>query len=102
VAETLRDGRYRAYLDFVETAEKKRRWNIFDDIPWGAIDPEIVSEESARSIEIFCSEELYAPDYSAKGLQLVRPGFGMTWFQMSWAQEGIGLSRVSDAVGSAN
>ena len=87
VAETLRDGVYRAYLDFVETAEKKRRWNIFDDIPWGAIDPEIVSEENARAIEIFCSEELYVPDYSAKGLALVRPGFGLTWFQMSWAQE---------------
>ncbi|MGH8335537.1 MAG: acyl-ACP desaturase, partial [Gammaproteobacteria bacterium] len=61
MAETLRDGVYRTYLDFAETAEKKRRWNIFDDIPWGALDPAMVSEESARSIDIFCSEELYVP-----------------------------------------
>jgi acyl-[acyl-carrier-protein] desaturase len=87
VAETIRDGVYRAYLDFVETAEKKRRWNIFDDVPWDALDPAKIAEHSAQSIEIFCSEELYVPDYSAKGLELVRPSFGMTWFQISWANE---------------
>jgi acyl-[acyl-carrier-protein] desaturase len=87
VAETLRDGIYREYLEFLETAEKKRRWNIFDDIPWASLDPARAPECSARSIEIFCSEELYVPDYSAKGLELVRPGFGMMWFQIAWAQE---------------
>ena len=29
---------YRTYLDFLETAENKRRWNIFNDIPWDKLD----------------------------------------------------------------
>ena len=34
----LRDKIYRAYLEFFEVAERKRRWNMFDDIPWDALD----------------------------------------------------------------
>jgi acyl-[acyl-carrier-protein] desaturase len=83
----MRDGIYREYLDFLETAEKKRRWNIFDDVPWDLLDSAKILERNAQSIEIFCSEELYVPDYSAKGLELVRPSFGMAWFQICWAAE---------------
>jgi acyl-[acyl-carrier-protein] desaturase len=32
-------------------------------------------------------EELYVPDYSAKGLEFVRSRFGMAWFRTSWALE---------------
>jgi len=41
----------------------------------------------ARRIEIFCSEELYFPDYSSRGLDLVRSKFGMASFQTCWAFE---------------
>ncbi len=83
----MKDSTYRIYLDYLETAEKKRRWSIFDDIPWdrlGAVKP---AETTAQCVEIFCSEELYVPDYSSKGLEMVRSMFGMAWFQSCWAFE---------------
>src|SRR5207244_5625286 len=61
----LREKMYRAYLEFFEVAETKRRWNIFNDVPWEALDSSIGSEQKAARIEVFCAEELYLPDYSA-------------------------------------
>jgi len=84
---SMRDSTYRIYLDFLETAEKKRRWSIFDDVPWDNLDISKATDTTAQSIELFCSEELYVPDYSAKGLEMVRSMFGMAWFQTSWAFE---------------
>jgi acyl-[acyl-carrier-protein] desaturase len=78
---------YREYLDYLETAEKKRRWNIFDDIPWASLDPAKALERNAQCIEVVCAEELYVPDYSAQGLGLLRESFGMAWFQTCWAAE---------------
>jgi acyl-[acyl-carrier-protein] desaturase len=84
---TMRDRVYRTYLDFLETAEKKRRWSIFDDIPWDRLEASKTAEINAQCIEIFCAEELYVPDYSSEGLELVRSKFGMAWFQTCWAFE---------------
>jgi acyl-[acyl-carrier-protein] desaturase len=84
---SIRESTYRIYLDFLETAEKKRRWNIFDDIPWDKLGASKASETTAQCIEIFCSEELYVPDYSSKGLEMLRAKFGMAWFQVCWAFE---------------
>lgn len=84
---TIRDQVYRTYLDFLETAEKKRRWSIFDDVPWDRLDGAKSTEGSAQCVEIFCAEELYVPDYSSKGLELVRSRFGIAWFQTCWAFE---------------
>lgn len=78
---------YRLYLDFLEIAETKRRWNIFNDIPWDKLDAGHASEANAQSVELFCSEEMYVPDYSANGLQMVRSIFGSAWFQTCWAFE---------------
>lgn len=83
----IRDKVYRTYLDFLETAENKRRWSIFDDIPWDRLDVSKITESTAQCVEIFCSEELYVPDYSSKGLEMVRSMFGMAWFQTCWAFE---------------
>ncbi len=74
---SMRDSVYRLYLDFLETAEKKRCWSIVDDIPWIELDVSKATETHAQRVEIFCSEELYVPDYSAKGLELVRSMFSM-------------------------
>jgi acyl-[acyl-carrier-protein] desaturase len=87
VTLTIRDRTYRAYLDFLETAERKRRWSIFDDVPWDALEPAKMSEIGAQCAEIFCAEELYVPDYSSEGLELVRSRFGLAWFQTRWAFE---------------
>jgi acyl-[acyl-carrier-protein] desaturase len=78
---------YAAYREFFEVAERKRRWSIFDDIPWDKLDSAKNSARKATRIETFCAEELYAPDYGSNGLSLTRPAFGMAWFQMCWTAE---------------
>ena len=84
---TIRERMYRTYLDFFEAGERKRRWSVFDDIPWDKLDPSRNSERKALCIETFCAEECYLPDYSANGLQLVRSTFGAAWFQACWTYE---------------
>ncbi|MGO9056735.1 MAG: acyl-ACP desaturase [Candidatus Binataceae bacterium] len=83
----MRDQVYRVYLDFLETAENKRHWNIFNDVPWDKLDCGKATEVVGQSVEIFCTEELYVPDYSSRGLDMSRSMFGMAWFQTSWAFE---------------
>ena len=78
---------YRAYLEFFEIAETKRRWNIFNDVPWEALDSSPGSEQKTACIEVFCAEELYLPDYSAGGVELSRSMFGAAWFQACWSYE---------------
>lgn len=86
--ESMRDSTYRVYLDFLETAEKKRSWNIFDDVPWEELDVfKATDSTTAQCVEIFCSEELYVPDYSSKGLEMLHSRFGLAWFQTRWAFE---------------
>ncbi|HLH77940.1 MAG TPA: acyl-ACP desaturase [Candidatus Binataceae bacterium] len=82
-----RDEVYRIYLDFLEVAEKKRRWSVFDDIPWNQLDQARIPAEIGNRLEIFCAEEMYVPDYSSNGLELCRSMFGMAWFQATWACE---------------
>jgi acyl-[acyl-carrier-protein] desaturase len=84
---SMRDSTSRIYLEFLETAEKKRRWSIFDDIPWNKLDALKATEAIGQCVEIFCSEELYVPDYSSKGLEMLRSMFGMAWFLTCWAFE---------------
>jgi acyl-[acyl-carrier-protein] desaturase len=82
----LRAGLYRLYRDFFNRAERKRRWSLADDIPWGQVnrgmDPAI-----ADVIESFCAVELYLPDYIAKALPLIRANRGWAWFHANWGYE---------------
>lgn len=82
-----KDKVYRTYVDFYETAERKRRWNIFDDVPWEKLSPKTNSEQRATCIETFCAEEMYLPDYNIAGAELTRGVFGMAWFQSAWTYE---------------
>ncbi len=41
------DKFYRAYMEFFEIAERKRRWNLFDDVPWDRLSAVTNSEERA-------------------------------------------------------
>jgi hypothetical protein len=66
MSSTIREQRYRICLDFLETAENKRRWNIFNDIPWDKLDASKATDEVVQRVEIFCAEEMYVPDYSSK------------------------------------
>jgi acyl-[acyl-carrier-protein] desaturase len=82
----LRVGLYRLYRDFFDRAERKRRWSLAADIPWGqvnrAMDPAI-----ADVVESFCAVELYLPDYLAKALPLIRANRGWAWFHANWGYE---------------
>ena len=84
---TAKEKFYRAYMDFIETAERKRRWNLFDDVPWDKLAPEMNSEERAIRIETYCAEEMFLPDYTAAGNELLRGVFGLAWFQNAWSYE---------------
>jgi acyl-[acyl-carrier-protein] desaturase len=86
-SSSMRDKMYGAYLEFFEVAECKRRWNIFEDVPWDQLDPGLNSERKATRIETYCGEELYLPDYSVGGIEVSRQFFGAAWFQACWSYE---------------
>ncbi len=83
----FQDSVYRIYLEFLETADNKRRWSIFNDIPWDKLDLSKTTPTIAQCVETFCAEEMYVPDYSSKGLRMSRSMFGIAWFQTCWAFE---------------
>ena len=66
----LEEELYRLYMEFFEKAERERRWNVFDDIPWDEINPD-ASDNLALCAETFASVEMYLPDYVAGGIQYV-------------------------------
>jgi acyl-[acyl-carrier-protein] desaturase len=74
------------YRDFFDKAEKKRRWNLREDIPWDQCNPRL-SPAVADVVESFCGVELYLPDYTSKILPVVRPSKGRTWFYANWGYE---------------
>jgi acyl-[acyl-carrier-protein] desaturase len=88
ISRSIREKAYRAYMDFFDAAEKRRRWNPFSDIPYDEIDRSRNTEDDAVCIETFCGVELYVPDYTANGFNLTRPLFGQAWFQANWGYEG--------------
>ena len=82
-----REKAYRAYMEFFDVAERKRRWHPFNDIPWEKMDASKHSEETAVCLETFCGVELYVPDYTANGFNLTRTIYGHAWFQANWGYE---------------
>ncbi len=86
--EPFADGQTfrRLQRSFFDLAEKKRRWNIDDDIPWstatGAVDPNLV-----EVLEAFYATEMFLPDYSSKLIALNRDNQGMAWFLTNWSYE---------------
>jgi acyl-[acyl-carrier protein] desaturase len=77
---------WKLYRDYFDKAERKRRWNLRDDIPWddcnSRLDPAV-----ADVVESFCAVELYLPDYTSKILPVVRSSRGRTWFYANWGYE---------------
>ncbi len=84
---SAREALYREYMEFFERAERGRRWNLEDDIPWEALDRQANTEEMAICLETFCGVELYVPDYTANGFLINREIFGHAWFQACWGYE---------------
>jgi acyl-[acyl-carrier-protein] desaturase len=77
---------YQEYTTFFQKAERERRWNPFEDIPWDKVNKN-ASEDLALCAETFCGVEMYLPDYVAGGINVVRKSFGQAWFQANWAYE---------------
>lgn len=77
---------WRIYRDYFDTAEKKRRWNVREDVPWDQCNPNL-DPAIADVIETFCCVELYLPDYVGKVLPLVRNSRGRSWFYANWGYE---------------
>ena len=84
---TAKEKFYRAYMEFFETAERKRRWNLFEDVPWDKLSSDANTEERAIRIETFCAEEMFLPDYSVVSIEMQRGVFGLAWFQSAWSYE---------------
>jgi acyl-[acyl-carrier-protein] desaturase len=86
VCPEMEGALWRLYRDFFDTAERKRRWRVRDDIPWNEcnrnLDPAI-----ADVVETFCCVELYLPDYTSKILPLVRNSKARSWFYANWGYE---------------
>ncbi|SFK17009.1 acyl-ACP desaturase [Amycolatopsis sacchari] len=78
---------YRNYLEFFETAERKRRWNVFDDLPWELAERTRHNADLALCAETFCGVESYMPDYVGEGLNLFRDSFGQAWWHVNWGYE---------------
>ena len=77
---------YRAYRDYFDKAERKRRWNVREDIPWDQCNPGI-DPVVADVVQTFCMVELYLPDYLSKQLPQVRDNRGRAWMLANWGYE---------------
>ena len=82
----MRQKVYRLYRDFLDLAERKRRWSLRDDIPWDKC-CRTPNPAVADVIESFCAVELYLPDYVGKILPHIRANRGRAWFTANWGYE---------------
>lgn len=83
--ETLRKI-YLLFREYFDLAEKKRRWNIREDIPWDQCNPNL-DPAIADVLETFTAVELYLPDYLSKLIPQVRANRGRAWMLANWGYE---------------
>ena len=86
-SDSFREAVYREYMSFFERAEKNRRWNPFNDVPWDELDPSKFCPNAAVNAETFVGVECYLPDYVSQGINCVRSMFGQAWFSANWGYE---------------
>ena len=77
---------YQLFRDYFDMAERKRRWNIRNDIPWDQCNPKL-DPAIADVLETFCAVELYLPDYLSKLIPQVRGNRGRAWMLANWGYE---------------
>jgi acyl-[acyl-carrier-protein] desaturase len=85
-SKIIEDTIYQTYIRFFEIAEGRRRWNLFNDIPWEKANPQ-ATELLGDIVEQFCGVELYLPDYTGKMMQMLRRSRGRGWFLANWGYE---------------
>ena len=77
---------WQAFRDYFDVAEKKRRWNVRDSIPWDQCNPG-VDPAVADVVQTFGMVEMFLPDYLSKQLAQVRGNKGRAWMLASWGYE---------------
>src|SRR5437762_10665618 len=82
----LETALWKQFRDFFAKAERKRRWSLDKDIPWGDCNPNL-DPAIADVVESFCAVELFLPDYIPKFLSLNRTSRGRAWFLANWGYE---------------
>src|SRR5262245_27187026 len=77
---------FKMYREFFDLAEKRRRWNIREDIPWQHanknMDPAV-----ALVVESYTVVEMFLPDYIGGTLPKFRDRRGRAWFHFNWGYE---------------
>ncbi len=74
------------FRQFFRKAERNRRWDLENDIPWDKVNPN-TSATIAGIVESFCAVELFLPDYVAKALPLIRTNRAWAWTHINWGYE---------------
>ena len=82
----LESALWRLFRDYFDKAERRRRWSLRDDIPWGQCNRSL-APVVAYVVESFCAVELYLPDYLARALPRARPSRARAWFYANWGYE---------------
>ncbi|MFO0937975.1 MAG: acyl-ACP desaturase [Gemmataceae bacterium] len=77
---------YALFRDYFDRAERNRRWNLVNDIPWSECNPGL-NPAIADVVQTFCMVELYLPDYVGKQLPMVRANRGRAWMVCNWGYE---------------
>jgi acyl-[acyl-carrier-protein] desaturase len=77
---------FKMYRDFFDKAEKRRRWNLRDDIPWKTANPNM-DPAVALVVESYTVVEMFLPDYISKTLPSFRDKRGRAWFHFNWGYE---------------
>jgi acyl-[acyl-carrier-protein] desaturase len=85
-AADLEGDLYQLYRGFFALAERRRRWSLADDIPWGSCNPSLCPAV-ADVVESFLAVELYLPDYVRNATSMMRPSRACSWFYANWAYE---------------
>lgn len=86
VPPELETALFKLYRDFFGRAERKRRWSLSEDVPWGECNPSL-DPAIADVVESFCAVELYLPDYVAAAMSRWRSSRACTWFYANWGYE---------------
>ena len=77
---------YQTFRRFFVQAERERRWDLWNDIPWDQASSH-ASETLVEAVVAAYAEEAFLPDYSQRLLNLLRSSRGRAWFVTRWSYE---------------
>lgn len=80
------DTLYARFRDFFLTAEEGRRWNLWQDVPWEAVNPAVSADLIEAALAAY-GAEAFLPDQCGKTLHMLRSSRGRAWFVTRWSYE---------------